>query len=221
MVKLNTLNTIIDDIMLSIRNGRISESENISRIQVEQWIHQYRAMLIKQDIDKGRDVNPSYMQELNSIDLVVANYSAAGSEGEGDNILVTATEIPKTIDFHFKSGIVSIMDLAGNEIQLMSEKRSLMQKYRRYTFYSYSAFIKGSKIYISGPGDITKINVRGIFEMPSSVSSYSADDVYPVPSSMIPAIKELIFSKEFKLQVPTDKTNDSNDDTQNAFQKSN
>ena len=48
MVKLNTLNTIIDDIMLSIRNGRISESENISRIQVEQWIHQYRAMLIKQ-----------------------------------------------------------------------------------------------------------------------------------------------------------------------------
>ena len=57
--------------------------------------------------------------------------------------------------------------------------------------------------------------------MPSSVSSYSADDVYPVPASMIPAIKELIFSKEFKLQVPTDKTNDSNDDTQNAFQKSN
>ena len=83
------------------------------------------------------------MQELNSIDLVVANYSAAGSEGEGDNILITATEIPKTIDFHFKSGIVSIMDLAGNEIQLMSEKKSLMQKYRRYTFYSYSGIYKG------------------------------------------------------------------------------
>lgn len=221
MVKLNTLNTIIDDIFLILRNNNISESEQLSRIQVEQWIHQYRAMLIKQDIDKGRDVNPSYVQEILNMELEIVPYTVYGPSGEGDNILVTKHELPKTIDFHFKSGITSVMDPAGNEIQLMSEKRSVMQKYRKYTFYNYSAFLKSNKLHINGPGDITAVNVRGIFEMPSEIPSFSPDDTYPVPASMIPTIKELIFAKEFKLQLPTDKTNNSNDDTQNAFQKTN
>ena len=58
-MKLNTLDSIIDDILLELRNHNISESEPISRLQVEQWITQYRAVLIKQDIDKGRDINPA------------------------------------------------------------------------------------------------------------------------------------------------------------------
>nr|DAX07740.1 MAG TPA: hypothetical protein [Caudoviricetes sp.] len=46
-MKLNTLNTIVDDILLILRNSTIGESEHISRIQIEQWIHQYRAYLIR------------------------------------------------------------------------------------------------------------------------------------------------------------------------------
>ena len=34
----NSLNTIIDDILLIVRDNNISESENLSRIQIEQWI---------------------------------------------------------------------------------------------------------------------------------------------------------------------------------------
>ena len=63
-MKLNTLNTIIDDILLELRNSSVAESEHISRIQIEQWIHNYRAVLIKQDIDKGRDINPMYVQTI-------------------------------------------------------------------------------------------------------------------------------------------------------------
>ena len=54
------------------------------------------------------------------------------------------------------------------------------------------------------------INVRGIFENPASVSGFDVTkDTYPVPMNMIPVIKELIFTKEIKLQVPSDVTNDS------------
>ena len=52
MTKLGALDTIIDDILLELRNNNISESEQINRLQIEQWIIQYRAMLIKQDIVK-------------------------------------------------------------------------------------------------------------------------------------------------------------------------
>ena len=220
MAKLGTLKTIIDDIMLILRQNNISESEQISEIQIESWIHQYRSMLIKQDIDKNRDINPDYIQEITAIPLdIVDRHGSSEFEG-GDKILVTSIDIPKSIDFHFKSGIVSVSDLFGNEIQLMGEKRSNMQKYRKYTFYNYSAFRKGDRIYINGPGDIQAVNIRGIFENPTDISSYDIEnDIYPIPSNMIPVLKELIFSKEFKLNLITDKENNSTDDTQNITLK--
>jgi hypothetical protein len=219
MVKLGNINTIIDDIMLILRNHSISESDSVSRIQIEQWIHHYRAMLIKQDIDRGRDINQSYVQSIDGMELDIVAYG--GDEIESSTpMLVTKDKLPTTIDFHYKSGISMISDLMGNEIQLMTEKRSHMQKYRKYTYYNYSAYLKGNRIYINGPGDISSINVSGIFENPTEVPGYNPmTDQYPVPFNMVPVIKELIFTKEFKLNVPTDKTNDSNDDTQNAQTK--
>lgn len=47
-----TLNQLIDNILLIARNNNIAESEHLSRAQIEKWIIGYRAMLIKQDIDK-------------------------------------------------------------------------------------------------------------------------------------------------------------------------
>ena len=65
----NSLNTIIDDIILTVRDSDVSESEKLSRIQIEQWIHQYRAYLIKQDLDKGRDINPEYIQTIGPLHI--------------------------------------------------------------------------------------------------------------------------------------------------------
>ena len=41
----NSLNAIIDDIYNILRDNNVSESENLSRIQVEQWIHQYLSLI--------------------------------------------------------------------------------------------------------------------------------------------------------------------------------
>lgn len=201
MINIGTLDTIIDDIFLELRNNRVLDSEQLSRIQVEQWIIQYRSVLIKQDIDKGRDINPSYIQDIPSIGLEVVSHSGEEAGEASEKILVTDIKIPKTIDFHFRSGITSISDIFGNEIQLMSEKRSNLQKHRRYTFYDYSAFIKGDKIYINGPGEIRNISVRGIFQNPSEVPGFDVkNDIYPIPFNMLPVLKELIFVKELKIQ---------------------
>lgn len=117
-MKLNTLNTIIDDILLELRNSSIAESEHISRIQIEQWIHNYRAMLIKQDIDKGRDINPMYVQTLPCIHLDRVECTPGHIE------YVSNIELPKLIDFHFRTGLVSVKDMFGNLIQLGSETKT-------------------------------------------------------------------------------------------------
>ena len=59
-----TLNELVQDVLLEARNNQITESEMLSRHQIEIWIKSYRAMLIKQDIDKGRTVNPLYTQTI-------------------------------------------------------------------------------------------------------------------------------------------------------------
>ena len=90
---LNSLNAIIDDILLEIRNSDIAESDSISRIQIEQWIHQYRALLIKQDLDKGRAINPGYVQIINPFTMQSLGTFADRYEYE------SVKSIPTTIDF--------------------------------------------------------------------------------------------------------------------------
>lgn len=216
-MKLNTLDSIIDDILLELRNHNISESEPVSRIQIEQWVVQYRSILIKQDIDKGRDINPSYEQTIYDVDLeLVENISYNTLIF---NRLKSNIKIPKAIDLHYKSGITSILDLHGNEIQLMSEKRSNMQKYRRYTDSDYTAYMKDDYLYLNGPMIIEKVEVNGIFENPSEVPGFDYTGVYPIPANMLPTLKELIFAKELKITLPTDSKNNSNNDLENINAK--
>ena len=44
--------TLIDDILLIVRNNNISESEDMSRDQILSWIMQYKAYLSKKENDK-------------------------------------------------------------------------------------------------------------------------------------------------------------------------
>jgi hypothetical protein len=214
IVKLNTLDSIIDDIILEAKSNNVSESDKLNRNQIEQWIIQYRALLIKQDIDKGRDINPQYIQIIDNISLDIVDYVDSDELSGSKKILVTSVEIPSTIDFHYKSGITYVSDLFGNEIQLMSEKRSNIQKYRKYTFYAYSAFLKSNKLYINGPGDIQAISVHGIFQDPASVDGFSASSSeYPIPVNMIPVIKDLIFTKDLSRGMMVDNINNTSDDT--------
>lgn len=55
-----TLNNFIDDILLEARNNNIAESEKLSRHQIALWIKSYRAMLIKQKLDKKENLDDMF-----------------------------------------------------------------------------------------------------------------------------------------------------------------
>lgn len=212
-MKLNTLNTIIDDILLELRNSSVAESEHISRIQIEQWIANYRAVLIKQDIDKGRDINPMYIQTMPCIHLDKVD-TVAGKIEYKSNI-----ELPKLIDFHFRTGLVYVKDMYGNLIQLGHETKMRYQRYRKYTCGDYIAYIKNNRLYIEGSDNqLEWVEIGIIAENPADLNEcFDPDSEYPVPAHMIPAIKDMIFSKELNImhQMPSDETNNSRDDMQN------
>lgn len=208
-----SLNNIIDDILLIVRNNNLSESEHLSRIQIEMWIAQYRSILIRQDLDKGRDINPMYIQTMPCIHLDKVD-TVAGKIEYKSNI-----ELPKLIDFHFRTGLVYVKDMYGNLIQLGHETKMKYQRYRKYTCGDYIAYIKNNRLYIEGSDNqLEWVEIGIIAENPADLNEcFDPDSEYPVPAHMIPVIKDMIFSKELNImhQMPSDETNNSRDDMQN------
>lgn len=224
MVTFFTLNMLIDDILLTIRNNNISESDDLSRIQIEQWIHYYRAMLIKQDVDKGREINPSYMQILDNMELEKVPVYAGIDPAAIKNKLQTVKDIPKPLDFHFGNGIVLVTDMYNHVIQHMVPMRSHWQSARKYSGCQFTYHYEPDKIFIEGckvdcPETLKYIRVRGVFEDPTK-AGYDADTPYPMPVNMIPTLKQLIMERELMvmLQMPSD---DKNSDSLSGLKKPN
>lgn len=220
MATLNTLNTIIDDILLSARNNNIAESETISRIQIEQWIVRYRSLLLKQDIDKGRSMNSDYIQDIDNVIVSYTNSSGASLSLGAMARCMTTVQIPSCIDFHFEEGLVSITDNNGDLIQLSSEKRALRQKNRRWTSSTPIAYSKFGYLYVVNKAGLTSINIRGIFENPMDpFTGLTPDEAYPIPANMLGPLKELIINKEILARAISDTINNSNDDTNQQTQR--
>jgi len=207
-----TLNTIINDLLLTIRGANISRSEPISRRQVEDWIHQYRAILLKRDMDKGKIPNPDFIQEIPKL--------ALEQDPIDPTLFRTELEVPKTINFNFKSGFTYIGTETGEEIQYIPEGRNKWQQYKKYTHNEPNVFLRNNRIYlVPGNRDIEYLTVKGIFEIPSeaarfinpetSLPYFNADSKYPIPNDLLPSLKELILSKELNIEVS------SNSDTKN------
>lgn len=210
-----SLNELIDNVLLIARNNNIAESEHLSRAQIEKWILYYRAKLIKQDIDKERDINDMYIStiepiHLDKVETIPGNFTYVGDR-----------DLPKLLDFNYRPGVIAVRDMFGNLIQLGSKTKAKLQKYRKATCKDYIAWVKGDKIYVEGDSNqLEYISVDVIAEDPTSLGDcFDPDSEFPIPSAMIPTIVQMILEKELRVMVtmPSDETNDARDDMQNKY----
>lgn len=212
-----TLNQLIDNILLIARNSNVAESEHLSRIQIEKWIIAYRAMLLKQDIDKGYDIDSMYTTtigpiHLNRIESIPGRFT-----------YVSDTELPKLVSSHNNNGLCNVKDLFGNLIQVGDQTKAKYQKYRKATCNDYIAWLSNNRIYIQGDSNkLEYIQVEVVLEDPTEEQEcFDPDSEFPIPSAKIPTITQLIMDNELKVltAMPSDTTNDSRDDLQNAYKK--
>lgn len=211
-----TLNNLIDNIIQIARNNNVTESEHLSRHQVELWINYYRAYMVKQWIDKEKrldNIDEMFIQTIEPIHLDKVETAP------GKIVYVGDKELPKLIKFNKRVGIVAVRDMYGNIIQLGDYTKAKLQKYRKATCADYIAWVKNSKIYVEGDSDqLEWISVDVISEDPTDLGNcWNPDDEYPIPAAMIPTIIQLILQNELRIQVamPSDVTNNSADNTQN------
>lgn len=221
MIEFVTLNTIVSDLMLIIRGSQVTQSEPISKRQIESWVHQYRAKLIKQDLDKGKRPNPDYIQTIQALELEEVDESEGTTLSTDYKTFRTTIQLPKTIDLNFKPGFMYIGTITGQEIQFVSETRARWQEYSKWTGNDRMAYLKGGYLYVTNDRELKYLTVRAIFEIPTEVSHLSntneiitdatGDTEYPIPINMIPTLKEMILSKELGVEAVaySDVTNDS------------
>jgi hypothetical protein len=200
--------------------------------QIEYWVHQYRAVLLKQDIDKGKYPNETYIQEIAAIKLIPIDRAGSLSKiSTGKTTFVSEIAIPNTIDFNYEDGILFVGTLTGEEINFIPESRANYQQYKKYANNEACAYLKDSHIYVNTDRPISYIALRGIFEIPTEVmqinlqysnnTGYAVDLPYPIPYNLISPLKEMILKKEFNVIInsPTDNTNDTTNKVSTNIEK--
>jgi hypothetical protein len=219
-MEFTSLRSIIYDLLHIIRGAKIADDEPISERQLENWIHQYRAKLLKQDLDKGKYLNPDYIQEYQDED---GNpLSIVPNEQELRTVYRTSVQIPKTIDLNYKSGIIYLGDVNGNRIQLVPEARVNFQQYKKVTGNSTIAYLKDRYVYLYNHNGLQYIRLRGVFEIPTEIPGYDLDeDKYPIPVNLLPTLKEMILKNELGIiyKAPNDDENDTEHKVQSDVRK--
>jgi hypothetical protein len=221
-----SLSTIVEDLLLIVRGSKLAASEKISKRQIEAWIHQYRALLIRQQVSSGDNINPDYIQTIPSIELVPIDSAGNITTIEsGTSLYRTSSKIPKTVNMRGISGITFIGTLNKKRIQLVPGHRAEFQLYKKFTPMESIAYLEDEYIYLINQKGIRYITLRGIFENPvdaalydnstMTAQTYTVDSIYPIPINLIPALKQLILEREIGIEsvAPGDTINDSKHQT--------
>lgn len=208
-----SLRTIIDDILLIVRNNNISESEDLSRDQIAAWVMQYRAYLAKKQAEKdketGDDIDPddSLNSTVGPLELID---SPNPGEDECCNYTFKRTKNKVKTAENSADDIVSVTDNMGCTIQYMNNQRKHFHRFRRYTFNEPTCWFDDGYIYVEG-SDLNTINTVYITGNMDPINNADNEDDVNIPGWMVPDIKKAIMTNElsFMLKRPSDDSNNS------------
>lgn len=214
-----SLRTLIDDILLIVRNNNISESEDLSRMQIASWILAYKKSLLKARKDRDKQSSEDIEEDTSLSELLETKgpLELVFEESFDKTTLFrrrTKNKIPTLLDKD-KSNIVSVQDQDGCVIQYMSELRKHYHKFRKYTHEELTYWYENGYVYIHGTedyGQLKYIFVTGLFSGDDDLDNPDLDeDDIKIPGWMIPDIKKSIMDNElsFMLQRISDDDNNS------------
>lgn len=213
-MKLFTLRSIIDDILLMIRNNNVSESEDFSRAQIALWILAYKNAILKRRQDKNKeDKDPDADAEIDDLLKTIGPIELIDEKSLDGTCLYrkrTKDKIPEIIGSSDCS-IISVQDQEGCPIQKMNEKRRHFQFFRKYTFGELTWWYENEYIYTEGLEDLNRLRYIWVTGLFSSSEDESDEDDVQIPGWMIPDIKQMIIKNElaFVLNMPSDDDNNS------------
>lgn len=205
-----SLRTLIDDIMLIVRNNNISESEDLSRSQIASWIMHYRALLIKQKQLENALLDDDWFDDCLTKTAGPLEIERVPDHEVNTVFIKHTTANIADLLFNDPANIISITDEEGCPIQRMHNIRRHFHYFRKYTPKELTWDWKNNEIIIQGSVQYDKLRYVWIKYISDCENADSEDDI-EVPGWMVPLIKESIFKNElsFMIKMPSDDDNNS------------
>lgn len=229
-----TVREIIDDILLLVRNNNISESEDLSRSQIEAWINHYRRKIWKDKQDELKNKLKSQFPTIEELMSLADNefftiketyHELEDVEAKSDGIPSMTKRTKDTLENIFDNSwksILAVHDEQGENIQYMNHIRRHYHLHRKYTFGEMTAYYMDDKhVYVQGLQDeglLKYIYVLALYEIPDDEEDQDNDDDnkddednIKIPTWMVPTIKNSILNNElaFMLNRPSDDSNNA------------
>lgn len=210
-----SLRTIIDDILLIVRNNNISESEDLSREQIAQWVKAYKAAITKEELDSENDDNDDH-EEITGENLTeIGPLELEDVESLSRTPLFTRKTVDK-IERVYKDderSILAVTDQEGCNIQRMNKVRRHLHYFRKYTAGELTYYYDDGYVYVQGTEDCNTLRYIWVTYLQDDIEAddEKAEDEIKIPAWMVPTIKDRIFKSElaFMLNRPSDDSNNA------------
>lgn len=217
-----TASKLIYDIVEIATSGGTPNEFPISNEQILYWIEQTRAMLIAQSLNKHDDINDTWIQYINCLQLEQVDSSLCCDAPSDCIVLRSTKKLPTTIDTWKDNWIISVTTIDGSSIPKSNPIKQKYQQFNKYIKNNRAWYIKDNYLYIINDKFLETVSITGLFETPSELSEFtdcsgnqcfSYDGNYPVSVSMASIITDIVIKTKvnpFLLTFPQDNSNNAN-----------
>jgi len=216
------------ELRMLLRNNHLSDDSNWDDRLIEKLIITQRALWIKNQASKRNYMPDKLVQDLGCVKIEIADAADCCGFTTKCSAIRTAVEIPKTITMFSGDGITRVgpINKLQDEYQYVPYERSIWLGAGYYNRDSVFSFRLNDYIYVISKSNLDYfkyleyINIRGVFEDPRAVetftycsgdSCFSEDAEYPLGEDLWVFMKAEIVKSNFGIlsSVLTDKSNDS------------
>jgi hypothetical protein len=215
-----TVNQLVSDIRNIATSGSNPIEFKIEDSQILYWCDQIRSTLISQDISKRKDISDVWIQIISCLELEQVDASECCEITTDCYVLRTKREIPLTIETWMNNGILKVTTPDGKPMIRSNPFKVQYSLHNKFGSNKAQWYYKNKRIYIINEQLLETINVWGIFDNPTELSTFvscggntcfSYDSEYPCSNKMASNITDIVLkTKVFPfLQLPADNTNDA------------
>jgi hypothetical protein len=220
---MSTLNEYTYQIVEAVR-PEIHDDDIIDHRHIKDLIHNQRAVWVRNELNKNRDIPEQLIQDLGCVPLQKANTIECCDFSGGCKIMRTVNKIPTPISLHHREAIerVGPADMLGKPYSIKDYKQAIFAGNGRFNKEMYFAFYRNGYLFVVSKDvkvfTLKNINIRlvasdpteaAIFNHCSGEACYTDDSEYPLTDWMWQYMKEYIINEVFrKYGIPRDPVND-------------
>jgi hypothetical protein len=222
-----TQREIIYTIKNILRAGLISDDDRITDRQVAFIIDNARAVLLRQQYNKGQNLSDNNIQTVTCMEVEQADTSFMSDFPSGCVVYRTVREIPKPIESKGKDLITGI---SGSNFGAITFE---YVPYARIPYASFTRFKRpiatlfNSHLYFLNTDYMINAAVSGVFEQPNNLGDYNNcegnpcfdwDSPYPMSSHLIDAVIRMVIDElALTLKTYQDRTNSGASELETQF----